>query len=193
MSVEFVIEGRQRANDAAHHRHRVRVAAEAGEEARHLLMHHGVARHAIIEIVLLRLGRQLAVKQEIADFEEIAVLGELVDRKAAMQQYAFIAVDEGDLGFATCSRSEARVVGECPGVLVERCDVDDLGANGPLLDLEHQRLAAVFEFCRRCRFQFCRQCAHRKLLSILQHRGGSCDVRLRTGLPHSPVAAKLEA
>ena len=78
----------------------MRVAAEAGEEARHLLVHHRVARHAIVEIVLLRLGRQFAVEQEIADLEEVAVLGELVDRIAAVQQNAFVAVDEGDLRFA---------------------------------------------------------------------------------------------
>ncbi len=78
----------------------MRIAAEAGEEARHLLVHHRVARHAIVEIVLLRLGRQFAVEQQVADFEEIAVLGQLVDRIAAMEQNAFVAVDEGDAGLA---------------------------------------------------------------------------------------------
>ena len=72
----------------------MRVAAEAGEEARHLLVHHGVARDAIVEIVLLRLGRQLAVEQQVADFEEVAVLGQLLDRVAAMQQDALVAVDD---------------------------------------------------------------------------------------------------
>ena len=85
------------ADHAAHHRHRMRIAAEAGEEARHLLVDHGVARDAIVEIVLLRLRRQLAIEQQVADFEEIAVLGELVDRIAAVQKNAFVAVDEGDL------------------------------------------------------------------------------------------------
>ena len=37
-----VIEGRQRADHAAHHRHRVRVAAEAAEERGQLLVHHRV-------------------------------------------------------------------------------------------------------------------------------------------------------
>ena len=78
------------------------VAAEAGEEARHLLVHHGVARDAVVEIVLLGLGRQFAIEQQVADFEEIAVLGELVDRIAAMKQDALVAVDEGDRRFAAC-------------------------------------------------------------------------------------------
>jgi hypothetical protein len=32
----------------------VRVAAEAGKNRRHLLVHHGVARDAIVEVFLLR-------------------------------------------------------------------------------------------------------------------------------------------
>jgi hypothetical protein len=47
-------------------------------------------------LVLLRLGRQFAVEQQIADLEKVAVLGELVDRVAAMQQHAGVAVDIGD-------------------------------------------------------------------------------------------------
>ena len=75
----------------------MRVAPEAVEEARHLLVHHRVARDAIVEIGFLRRGRQFAVKQQIAGLEEVAVLGELVDRIAAIEQDAFVAVDEGDL------------------------------------------------------------------------------------------------
>ena len=75
------------------------VAAEALEEAGHLLMHHRVARHAIVEIRLLHLGRQLAVEQEIAGLQEVAVLGELLDREAAIEQDALVAVDVGDLAF----------------------------------------------------------------------------------------------
>ena len=124
-----VIEGRQRADHAAHDRHRMRVAAEAGEEARHLLVHHGVARDAIVEVVLLGLGRQFAVEQQVADFEEVAVLGQLVDRIAAMQQHALVAIDKGDLRLAARGRGEARIVGEGAGFLVERADVDDLWAD----------------------------------------------------------------
>ena len=75
----------------------MRVAAEAGEEAAHLLVHHGVAGDAMVEIVLLRRGRQFAVEQQVADLQEVAVLGQLVDRIAAVQQDALVAVDVGDL------------------------------------------------------------------------------------------------
>ena len=72
-----VIEGRQRADAADHDRHRMRVAAEALEEPAHLLVHHGVMDHAVVEVGLLRRGRQLAVEQEVAGFEEVAVLGQI--------------------------------------------------------------------------------------------------------------------
>ena len=75
----------------------MRVAAEALEEPAHLLVHHRVVRDAVVEIGLLRRGRQFAVQQQVADLEEVAVLGELLDRVAAIEQDALVAVDVGDL------------------------------------------------------------------------------------------------
>ena len=73
------------------------VATEALEEPAHLLVHHRVAGHDVIELGLLGGGRQFAVEQEIAGLQEVAVLGQLLDRVAAVQQHAFVAVDIGDL------------------------------------------------------------------------------------------------
>ena len=70
----------------------------------HLLVHHRVAGDAIVEIGLLRGGRQFAVEQQVAGLEEVAVLGELVDRIAAIEQDARVAVDIGDLAIP-CSPS----------------------------------------------------------------------------------------
>ena len=81
-----VIERGQRADRSHHDRHRMGVAAEALEEPGHLLVNHGVMDHALVEIVFLRLGRQLAVEQQVAGFEEVAVFGELLDRIAAVFQ-----------------------------------------------------------------------------------------------------------
>ena len=116
-----VIEGRERADHADHDRHRMRVAAEAGVEPGHLLMHHGVARDAVVEVVVLLLRRQLAVEQQVAGLDEVAVLGELVDRIAAIEQDALVAVDEGDLRLAARRRGEARVVGEAAGLADRAC------------------------------------------------------------------------
>jgi hypothetical protein len=59
-----VIERRQRSDDAAQDRHRVRVAAKARVEARKLLVHHGVVHDDIDELLELRLRRQLAVQYQ---------------------------------------------------------------------------------------------------------------------------------
>ena len=95
-----VIEGRQRAHHAAHDRHRMGVAAEAAEEGRELLMHHGVHGDGAVEVLHLLLVRQLAVEQQVADLQEARMRGQLVDRIAAIEQHALVAVDEGDVAFA---------------------------------------------------------------------------------------------
>ncbi len=78
----------------------MRVTTEAGEELRHLLVDHRVTGHAVIEIGLLGCCWQFTVKQQVAGFEEVAMFSKLINRIAAIQQHAFIAIDICDLGFA---------------------------------------------------------------------------------------------
>jgi hypothetical protein len=87
------------------------------------------------------------------------VFGKLVDRIAAVQQDAGIAVDEGNGRIAACGRGEAGIVGEGAGGGVERADVDDLRPDGPASLLEFVSFAA--------KFQFCSFFGHRKLLQLL--------------------------
>ena len=61
------------------------------------------------------------------------MLGELLDRVAAIEQHALVAVDIGDLGFAARRRGEAGVVGEHAGLGVELADIDDVGPIVPVL------------------------------------------------------------
>ncbi len=129
-----VIEGRQRADHADHDGHGMCVAAEAGVEPGHLLMHHRVFNDAAVERLVLLAGRKLTIQQEVAGLDETAVLGELVDRIAAIEENALVAVDEGDLRLAARRRGEARVVGEAAGILIERVDVDHVGPNRALAD-----------------------------------------------------------
>ena len=131
-----VIEGRQRADRCHHDGHRVRVAAEALEEAVHLVMHHGVARDAVIEIGLLGRGRQLAVEQQVARLEEIAVLGQLLDRIAAIEKDALVTIDVGDLRLAGGGRGEAGIVGEHSRLAVELRNVDDARTDGAVFHRE---------------------------------------------------------
>ena len=123
------------------------VAAEALEEAGHLLVNHGVMDHAAVEIVLLRLGRQFAVEQQVAGLEEVAFFGELLDRIAAVFQDAGVAVDIGDLGLAAAGGGEAGVVGEHAGLGVELGDVDDIGPDGAAQNREIVGLVADREGC----------------------------------------------
>jgi len=89
---------------------------------------------AIDEVGLLSCGRQFAVKQQVAGLEEIAVLGQVVDRIATIEQDALVTVDIGDLGFAAPGRGEARVISENAGFGVELADVDNFRANRSVVD-----------------------------------------------------------
>ena len=90
------------------------VAPETAIEIGHLLMQHRMQGDVAVELGLLVARRQFAVKQQVADFQEVRIFRELFDRVAAVQQNAIIAVDIGDLGFAAASCNEARIVSEIP-------------------------------------------------------------------------------
>jgi hypothetical protein len=137
-----MVEGRQRADAAGQDRHRMGVAAEPLIEAAHLLVHHRVVGHTSVEVRLLRGGWKFAVEQEIAGLQEVAVLGNLFDREAAVEQDAFITVDVGDLGFAAPGRGEARVVGEDAGLIIELGDVHDRRTDRSLVNRERPLVLA---------------------------------------------------
>ena len=118
------------------------VAAEALKEAAHLLVDHRVMNHAIVEVLLLRGGRQFAVEQQIASLEEVAVLGQVFDRIAAVEQDAFVAVDIGDLGFAAGGRGEAGIVGEDAGLAVKLADVQNLRTDCSVVERKRPVLVA---------------------------------------------------
>ena len=139
----IMVEGRHRAHQPGQHRHRVRVAAETAQEELHLLVHHGVMRHYLDEIRLLRPVRELAVQQQVAGFEEVAMPRDLFDRVAAIHQFALVAVDVGDFRIAGRRRQESRVVGEHAGLAVERANIDDVGADSAAEYGKLDRLASA--------------------------------------------------
>ena len=154
-----MIEGGQRADRGHHDRHRVGVAAETLVEPRHLLVHHGVVDHEIVERLFLGLGRQFAVHEEVAGLEEVAAFGQLFDRIAAIFQNAGVAVDVGDLGLAASGRSEAGVVGKHSGLGVELGDVDYIRPNGAA---QNREIVSFVADRQRCGFGVgC--CVHREV------------------------------
>ena len=114
------IEGGQSADRSHQHAHRVSVVAEALDELLEVLVQEGVDGDVVDPRVQLRLGRQLAVEQQVGDLEEGGVLRELFDRVAAVLQDADVAVDEGDGTAARRRVHESRVVGGQAGVVVVR-------------------------------------------------------------------------
>ena len=94
------------------------VAAEAAVEGRQLLVEHGVAGDGVGEALKLFLFRKLAVDEQIGDLGKGRMVGELVDRIAAMKEDALVAVDIGDLRLARGGRGEAGIVGEDVGLAV---------------------------------------------------------------------------
>ena len=89
--------------------------------------------------------RQFAVEQQIAGFQVVATGRELLDRVAAVEQFALVAIDVGDAGIAGRRRQKARVVGELAGLRVELSDVDDLRPDAALIDRQIDSGAAVGE------------------------------------------------
>src|SRR4029077_12693574 len=76
----------------------------------------------------------LAVEQQIAGLQKVAVLRELLDGIAAIEQNTFIAVDVGYFGLAAGGGREAGVVRKHPALAIELRDVDDVWADRSWVD-----------------------------------------------------------
>ena len=129
------VERRQRADRGHQHAHRVGVVAEALHEALDVLVHERVVGDLVHPGVVLLLGRQLAVDEEVGDLEEVGLLRELLDRVAAVLEDALVAVDEGDGRAARGGVDEAGVVGRQPGLVVGETDLSQvLGRDRVVVD-----------------------------------------------------------
>jgi hypothetical protein len=81
------------------------------------------------------------VQQQVADFQEARLLGQLVDRVAAVEQDAGVAVDVGDLALAAGRRGEARIQREHARLGVQLADVDHVGTDRAAVNGQFDRLA----------------------------------------------------
>ena len=119
-----LVERAERRDRRAEHRHRVGVAREAVEEGAQVLVQHRVPADGVLEAAQLVARRQLAVDEQVGDLDEGRLLGQLVDRVAAVAQDALVAVDVGDGALARRRVDEADVVGDEPGLLQQRADTE---------------------------------------------------------------------
>ena len=120
-----VIKRGQRANDADHNGHWVRIAAETVEETVHLLVQHGVAGNRRFKLFELCGTGQLAIQQQKAGLDKAAFIGQLLDGIAAVQQYAFFAINVGDGRFTTRRGGETGVISELACLTVKRRYIND--------------------------------------------------------------------
>ena len=95
-------------------------------------------------VVQLVGGGQLAVDQQVAGLDERRVLGQLVDRVAAVAQDAGVTVDVGDRRRARRGVGETRVEGDEIG---GRQQLADVRAGRPLGRLVHRQLQRVLARC----------------------------------------------
>ncbi|CFP58649.1 Uncharacterised protein [Bordetella pertussis] len=99
--------------------------------------------HLRVEILLLAAVGQLAVEDQVADVEEVAIDGQLLDGIAAVQQFALVAVDVGNARGAGGGGHEAGVEREHTRLAIQLADVDHVRADRTLVDWEFDRSAAV--------------------------------------------------
>jgi hypothetical protein len=102
-----------------------------------------VLAHERHEVGLLLHVGQVALEQQVAGFQEVALLGQLLDGVAAVQQFALVTVDVGDGAVARGRAQEARVVGELAGLRVKLADVDHIRPDAALVDGQVHARAAV--------------------------------------------------
>ena len=121
--------------------HRVGVVAERVEQPLEVLVDDRVVGDVVRPVVELGLVRELAVDEEVGDLEVGALLGELLDRIAAVLEDAFVAVDEGDGAAAPRRVHEGGVVRHQAEVVAVDFDLPKVERlDRPILDRDLVRL-----------------------------------------------------
>src|ERR1700682_1366513 len=109
----------------------MRVPRQRGIEARQLLVHHRVIGDVLGELRQLARIRQLAEQQQKSDLKVGRLLRGLIDRGAAVEQNALVAVDIGDCRAAARGAAEAWIERTISGLVEELTDVDNIETERP--------------------------------------------------------------
>ncbi len=138
------VEGRERAHRRHEHAHRVGVVAEALHEVLDVLVHERVDRDLVHPVGQLSLRRQRAVDDQVGDLEVGGVLAQLLDRVAAVLEYAGLPVDVGDRAAAGGGVRVGGVIGHQAEVLIVGLDLPEVHCpHGSILDRELVGLVPV--------------------------------------------------
>src|SRR5690606_3262691 len=100
------------------------VSTETGEEPDQLLMQHRMVIDGINKLCFLLIGGEFSIQKQIADFHEIALHRQLLNRVASVQEQTFVAIDKRNGGFGAGSGEKARVIGEHATLGIKCTDVD---------------------------------------------------------------------
>src|SRR6202000_2392149 len=126
-------------------RHRVGVAGETVEEPLQVLVQHGVPLNLVGERGQLFGVRQLSVDQQVADLDEGRLLGQLLDRIAAVAQDAGVAVDIGDRAFGGRRVYQRVVERRISGLGQQWAQRDAIGPFGRVNDFQVQLTTRVLK------------------------------------------------
>ena len=140
-----VVKGRQGAHQASHDRHRMCVTAKATQEKLHLLVDHCVHRNQPAELCLASRIGQLPIQQQVTGFHVVAVGGKLFDRVAAVKQFTFVAINEGDGRLARRRRQKAWVIREHAGLGIEFANVDNIRPHAACVNRHFDTRTAIAE------------------------------------------------
>ena len=125
VELDLGIEAGERDDHRGKDGHRVRAFGVVAEEVAHVLVEHRVLVEQVGEAAALLEGGQVAVDEEVGDFDERRVLREVLDGVAAEEQAAVRAVYVGDAAAADRRRSQRRIVRRNAQLAAEVADVDD--------------------------------------------------------------------
>ena len=128
--VVLVVKRGERTHDGHHDGHRVRVVLEPVEEPDEVLVDHAVSPRLALKHSSLRPGGQRPAQQQVPAIHHVAVLRELLNGVAAVQQASVLAVDVRDRGRARRRGVEPGVERAHPVLGVEPAHVQKRRARG---------------------------------------------------------------
>nr|GFD41780.1 hypothetical protein [Tanacetum cinerariifolium] len=135
------VESRKRTDNRSQDAHGMGRRREAVENLAHIFVHQRVLGNLIAKCVKLRLRRQRTVNQQVSDFQEAGLLGELLDGIAPVAQNAFLAVEKRNSAFGGAGVFVAWVVGNVAGLVAQLADVEGLFMLGAFDNGQANRLA----------------------------------------------------